>query len=31
LLHLRVPAAGLMAEVNAGLQELLHTDFSHRI
>src|SRR5208337_4683717 len=31
LLHLRVPAAGLMAEVNAGLQKLLHADFSHRI
>jgi len=31
LLHLRVPPAGLMAEVNAGLQKLLHADFSHRI
>src|SRR5208282_2330042 len=31
LLHLRVPAAGLMAEMNAGLQKLLHADFSHRI
>src|SRR5208282_5536222 len=31
LLHLRVPAAGLMAEMNAGLQQLLHADFSHRI
>ncbi len=31
LLHLRVPAAGLMAKMNSGLQELLHADFSHRI
>ena len=29
-LHLRVPAAGLMAEVNSGLQQLLHADFGHR-
>ena len=29
-LHLRVPAAGLVAEVNAGLQELSHADDCHR-
>ena len=28
-LHLRVPAARLMAEVNAGLQQLLHGDNGH--
>ena len=28
LLHLRVPTAGLVAEVNAGLQQLLHCDFN---
>ena len=28
--HLRIPAAGLVAEVNAGLEQLLHADFGHR-
>jgi hypothetical protein len=28
-LHLRVPAAGLVAEVDSGLQELLHGDDGH--
>ena len=29
-LHLRVPAAGLVPEVHAGLQQLLHGDDGHR-
>src|SRR5205814_2950736 len=28
-LHLRVPAAGLMSEVDSGLEELLHRDDGH--
>src|ERR1700730_18447861 len=28
--HLRVPAAGLVAEVNSGLQKLFHADFGHK-
>ena len=28
--HLRVPAAGLVAEVDSGFQQLLETDFGHR-
>ena len=28
LLHLRVPAAGLVAEVHTGLQQLLHCNFN---
>ena len=27
--HLGVPASGLMTEMDPGLQELLHCDFSH--
>ena len=30
-LHLRVPAAGLVAEVDSGLQELLHGDDGHEM
>ena len=30
-LHLRVPAPGLVAEVDAGLQQLLHRDDSHGV
>jgi hypothetical protein len=26
-LHLGIPAAGLMAEMNSGIQELLHSDY----
>ena len=30
-LHLRIPAARLMAEVNSGLQEVLHRDDGHEM
>jgi hypothetical protein len=30
LLHLRVPALGLMAEMHSGLEQLLHGQRSHR-